>query len=401
MIKPPGSVLYISYDGILEPLGEGQVLAYLEPIAKEFSIFLISFEKSDDQLKNEKPDAIARRVKSNGISWFPLKYHKSPTVLATTWDIFAGVVLSLFLCIKHKISIIHARSYVAAMIALIAKKICKTKFIFDMRGFWADERVDGGIWPANSALYRAAKYCEKLFLLHADHVIFLSNAGLKEASKFPYVSTPLQASVIPTCADFSKFYPPLNNFRAEPIVLGYVGSVGTWYLFDEVIRTFKLLLEVAPNARLLIVNRNEHPQIRRKLDQHLVSSECYTLLAASHSKVPEHIRAMHLGVYYIKPAYSKIACAPTKLAEFLGSGVPCITNGGIGDIDDILANTGVGVLVDNFEQQTLATAVDQALALLSDVDTTRRCLFVAESNFSLQIGVEKYISVYKKLIYTS
>ncbi len=47
------SILYISYDGILEPLGQSQVLAYQEQLAKDFDIILMSFEKTADLNNHE------------------------------------------------------------------------------------------------------------------------------------------------------------------------------------------------------------------------------------------------------------------------------------------------------------------------------------------------------------
>ena len=41
-------VLYISYDGMLEPLGKSQVLGYLNRLAVDRPIHLISFEKPSD-----------------------------------------------------------------------------------------------------------------------------------------------------------------------------------------------------------------------------------------------------------------------------------------------------------------------------------------------------------------
>ena len=41
-------VLYITYDGILEPLGQSQVLNYLEKLSKDHEITLMSFEKKQD-----------------------------------------------------------------------------------------------------------------------------------------------------------------------------------------------------------------------------------------------------------------------------------------------------------------------------------------------------------------
>jgi hypothetical protein len=41
-------VLYITYDGVLEPLGESQVVSYLERLASDVSLTLLSFEKPVD-----------------------------------------------------------------------------------------------------------------------------------------------------------------------------------------------------------------------------------------------------------------------------------------------------------------------------------------------------------------
>ena len=40
------------------------------------------------------------------------------------------------------------------------KKLFGIKFIFDMRGFWADERIDGEIWKNDSAIFKATKKLE-------------------------------------------------------------------------------------------------------------------------------------------------------------------------------------------------------------------------------------------------
>ena len=52
------------------------------------------------------------------------------------------------------------------------------KFIFDMRGFWADERVDGKIWnlsnPIFNTIYKYFKKKEKAFLEEADYIISLT-----------------------------------------------------------------------------------------------------------------------------------------------------------------------------------------------------------------------------------
>ena len=48
-----------------------------------------------------------------------------------------------------------------ALMALAACRSTNAKLLFDIRGFWVDERVDGGLWPRNGWLYRTAKRVEK------------------------------------------------------------------------------------------------------------------------------------------------------------------------------------------------------------------------------------------------
>jgi hypothetical protein len=43
-------LLYVSYDGILEPLGQSQILSYLEKLSLSNKIYLLTFEKKNDLL---------------------------------------------------------------------------------------------------------------------------------------------------------------------------------------------------------------------------------------------------------------------------------------------------------------------------------------------------------------
>ena len=162
------SILYISYDGMLEPLGQSQVLAYLKHLAKEYHIHLISFEKIDDWKKTKERQQLRKDIIEADIFWHPLRYHKKPSALATAWDISIGFLLGLVLVLRYKIKIVHARSYVSSVIALAIKRITGIAFLFDMRGFWADERVDGGLWDLKNPVYKSIfnffKKKEKEFL---------------------------------------------------------------------------------------------------------------------------------------------------------------------------------------------------------------------------------------------
>ena len=392
------SILYISYDGMLEPLGQSQVLAYLNRLAAGRRIHLISFEKSEDWANIAERERIEQDIAGAGIVWHPLRYHKRPTSVATAWDIFCGIALGLWLVLRHSLGIVHARSYVASVMALTIKRITGIKYLFDMRGFWADERVDGNLWPRTGRLYRVAKGFERRFLLAADHVVSLTHAAVTEMQRFPYLQGRMPpVTVIPTCADLARFKPLLRERTSFGFVLGYVGSAGTWYLFEEVAACFAQLLRMRPDARFLIVNKGEHAYIRKRLAAAEVPANAVELRAVSHAEVPQQIARMDAGIFFIRQVFSKQASAPTKLAEFLGCGVPCLGNAGVGDMAEVLEGEHVGVALKSFDEAALANGLQELLQLAADPAIRARCVAAAQKHFSLDEGVARYSSIYEQI----
>jgi glycosyltransferase involved in cell wall biosynthesis len=396
MAKP--AILYVSYDGMLEPLGQSQVIAYLERLAGEYEFHLLSFEKRADWADGKRRAALIDRLEAAGIAWHPLTYHKRPSVPATLFDIAQGTIAGLWLALRHRARIIHARSYVAALIALMVKRLTGAKLLFDMRGLWADERVDGGLWPEGGRLFRAVKRIEKSLLLGADHIVTLTEASVGVIEAFPCFAgrTHAPLTVIPTCADLERFSPG-DGPRPRQFTLGYLGSIGTWYMFDELLACFRLLRARRPDARLLVVNRNEQDRVRAMIAEAGIEPAAVELTLAEHAEVPALVRRMSAGAAIIRPVYSKVASAPTKLAEYLACGVPCLGNAGVGDMEAILEGEGAGVAMREFTDAERNRAVDRLLELDGEPGIASRCRAIAEAHFSLDRGAEAYRAIYREL----
>jgi glycosyltransferase involved in cell wall biosynthesis len=391
------AILYVSYDGMLEPLGQSQVLAYLERLAERYAVTLLSFEKKADLADAARLAAVRRRIEQAGIEWTRLRYHKAPSAPATAFDIAAGTVAALRLARRRRAEIVHARSYIAALIGLAVKRATGARLLFDMRGLWADERVDAGWWPRGGRLYRVAKGIERRLLRGADHIVTLTQAAAREIASFPYLAGSAPISVIPTCADLDRFAPE-GPKAAGPPVLGFVGTASAWSMVPELLRFHGLLVEREPAARLLIVNRHEQDYIGACIKDAGTDRERVEIVAADHDAVPGLIRRMTIGTALKQPSYSQLGCAPTKLAEYLGCGIPVLVNRGIGDVAEIVTGHQVGVVLDGFEEADLRAGVERMLALLADPDLPRRCRSAAEAIFSLDRGVAAYDSVYRSML---
>jgi glycosyltransferase involved in cell wall biosynthesis len=318
------------------------------------------------------------------------------------FDIIQGFIVGVWAVLRFRIQIVHARSYVPSVIAVLLKKLFGVKFIFDMRGFWADERVDGGLWPAGGRLYRLAKWFERRFLLNADCVISLTSAAVDEMRGFSYLQGRMpRFEQITTCADLQLFRPGLSDSvqspADRPFTLGYVGSVGVWYLFDETLRCFQFLHEQLPNARMHIINRGGHDYIRERVLALKIDPEAILVEEADHKQVARSIQQMDAGIFFYKPTYSKKATAPTKLGEFLGCGVPCLGNSGVGDMATILESEQVGVALNSFDEAAMREAIERLLHLANSPGIHLRCRDVALRYFSLEDGVRAYSRIYRDL----
>jgi glycosyltransferase involved in cell wall biosynthesis len=395
------NILYITYDGLLEPLGQSQVLAYLRLLSSKYgySIHIISFEKKTDWANTTLRQEVQTEVQAAGICWTALTYHRSPSLLATAFDIAIGSVVGAYFVVRKKIKIVHSRSYVASVPALVFKLVLGVRFVFDMRGFWADEKTESGSWRKNSRLYKVAKWFEMKFLLNADSVVSLTHAGVNEIEKFTYfrgLKKKPTFVVIPTCVDMKKFTlrsrAPTGRFT-----LGYVGSVDQWYRFEPAVECFKILQKSIPDARFLIINRDNHEYIKRCLKQANIIESAYEVRSARHSQIANEIERMHASVFFIKPSFAKLASAPTKLGELLAAGVPCLTSSGIGDMGQVLLGTQAGVVIDNCEKESLENGTRLLLQLSQSPEVGRYCREIAQRHFSIDVGASRYNEIYRDL----
>ena len=74
-------VKFISYDGILEPIGDSQVLSYAKKLSKKYSIKILSFEKKIDINNKIKITNTKNEIRKFDIKWKMLKYHNYTIIL--------------------------------------------------------------------------------------------------------------------------------------------------------------------------------------------------------------------------------------------------------------------------------------------------------------------------------
>lgn len=406
-------ILYLSYDGMTDQLGQSQVLPYLLGLGKlGHNIHLISCEKQNQFVKNSS--LIKQLIDDSNIVWHPIAYHKTPPVFSTILDIRNIKTKAFDLQKKVGFDIVHCRSYITPFVGVQLQKKFGLKFIFDMRGFYADERVDGNIWnlknPLYFIIYKYFKKKEREFLINADKIISLTNNALVILQGQKIKEEPLPIKVIPCCADLSLFNFNLItaeqrlttrtklNIKEEAFVLSYLGAIGTWYMLDEMLDFFKQMLMIKPDAVFLFIT-NEHPTaIEKPALTKQIPLECIKIISAQRSEVPSLLSISNLSIFFIKPTFSKRASSPTKQGEIMGMGIPLICNAGVGDTDYVVNKSECGFVIKNLDANGYKSAIDKIDELLRIKKEKIR--YGAEEFYSLEKGVSNYNEIYNSLTTT-
>jgi glycosyltransferase involved in cell wall biosynthesis len=323
---------------------------------------------------------------------------------------------------KNNIDLIHCRSYQSAEIGLRLKSKCNIPWVFDMRGFWADERIDGKIWdlsnPIFKFIYNHYKKKEIQFLTNADQIISLTHNAKNEIFSWQwqdrksmpstFKNKSLSIEVIPCCVDIELFninsvnqqkvidFKNQLNIEEDSFVLGYVGSIGTWYMLPEMLDFFKVLKSKKQNALFLFITNEQEEKIKSIAIQKGIDPNHIKVASCLHKEVPTYISLFDISIYFILPAYSKKASSPTKQGELMAMGIPIVCNANVGDADKIIAETNSGWVISNFEEKEYEEITSKILN--EPLPNRNEIIQHGIREFNLESGAERFRKTYERIL---
>jgi len=371
-------VLFVSYTGLLEPLGRSQVLPYVLGLAdKGHEMTLLSFERGSQTIERRQMQVALQERK---VEWIALRYHKHPPVVSTAIDVLSGLAATLR---QRGVDLIHARSHVPAVVADVARSVRGIPFLFDHRGLMADEYADAGVWRRGGILYRITERLESRFLRTSRHVVVLTDRYRRELGEPDYVVT------IPCAVDLSRFR-PAHAGDPRPFDLVYAGAATGLYLLHDALRFFETYRELKPEARLLLLSAEPHAG-----GDLPVGAEARR---AKPEEVPALLRLARVGLSFRQTGRAQLAASPVKVSEYLATGLPVVSTSGVGDLDELLPTCRVGVVVSDTSRDALVVAAKQVSALLNQADLVDRCRRVAEQRYDLIGAVASYDRLYREIL---
>ena len=406
------NILFISYDGMTDPLGQSQVIPYLIKLTKYGYTFTILSCDKPDRFASQK-EYVQHLIATFPIKWVSVPYHKSPPILSSVYDYFQLKEKAVQLHKEVHFDIVHTRVGVPTLVGLHLKKKYGIKYLNDIRGFWADERVDGGMWNIKNPLYKWIYHFfrkkEDECINIADYNTCLTYAAKKEIHSWKQIQAqPIDIEVIPCCADLDIFDPGNIDANAkqqlqtelkihkDDIIVSYLGSIGGWYLTDEMMRFCKMLSDRMPQVKFLFISPHLHHVITNAAAKYNLAADKLIVKHGKRHEVPLLLSFSTYSIFFIKPCYSKISSSPTKHGEIMAMGIPVITNSGVGDVKEVVVQYNSGYVVDNFSDESFNHVIENIIQQpYFDRTGIRKG---AIEFYSLDLAAERYDKVYKKIL---
>ena len=394
-------VLYISYWGALEQLGQSLIVPAVKKLAQSgVDLTLLTFDKPHDLARLDDVRRVREMLWNDGIEWLPLNYHKDPKIPATLFDIAHGIVRSLGKRLTKRFDIVHARTFIGGLIGLIVAPLIGAKFVYHNEGFYPDEQVDGGVWKQNSRPHLVAKRLENKMYSRADGIIALSHRAKAIIENLPKVArknTPV--IFVPSCVDLERFHLPETKpkFSPDEFKFVYIGSVGNRYILDKIGSFMAAARKIHPNVTLQIYSKADVDLITRMLDDGGLEREAWKLEAVPYSEMPARLTNFQAGLFFLTEGISEHGCSPTKIGEYWATGLPVVTTPNVSDTDEIIRCERVGVIVERQDEKSYLQAFEELLDLLQDGKLSERCRQAAEVHYALTPACERQVELYRNL----
>ena len=95
----------------------------------------------------------------------------------------------------------------------------------------------------------------------------------------------------------------------------YIGSLGTWYLLDEMLDFFQEAKGSISNAFFLILTQSKIGPLKERLREKKIHPRDVAFTFCPPEEVPRYLSLADAGLFFIRPFFSKLSSSPTKCSR--------------------------------------------------------------------------------------
>lgn len=247
---------------------------------------------------------------------------------------------------NNKIDIMLCENLDSSYIGYLIREMYNIPYVMDYHGAVPEEAEFFGECKRGDSYYNYLKYIEKMALINAKSIVVVSNAFQK------YITSSFDIQkdnvfVVPCCVEHAenKFNIISRNAIRKELnvedrkILIYAGSVTKYQCIDEMISIFHTLHSY--DDAWYFVFLSAYPQLdllKEKFKMNNVSGNDYCILSVKHDKVNDYYSCADVGIIIRHDHILNRVASPTKIPEYLSSGLYLLGTDNIGDIKDVLSD---------------------------------------------------------------
>lgn len=406
--------IFITNNGLSDHIGVAQVLPYLQGLARNgHDITVISVEDPAKwAVTPPAPISAATDASCKGALQFSPVFRRAGAI-GRAQRFFVPMQMRKRLeteMTARATDLIHCRSYMPLGPSLSAAKDHGAALVCDVRGFWIDQRIEGGAWSRDKFLDRAKiahfRKLEARAYGEASQIVTLTQDAKEVIAAAPsYGGCPI--TVVPCSVDQKAFDISSEARRRarsaleipdDALVVCYLGSSSGVYRMDLVNRVYDAARKLAPDARLLLMGNHDSAEHARAAASHGVALDEEEIITRKvpHAKVPDYLNAADIGLSFQVSTPSSLGVSATKVGEYMACGLPVASNHGVGDIERIVRDGEFGAVLQNDSQDEI-DRVARVLVRLAQAGDRAAIKAHGRTYYSLTEAVARYDAVYRSI----
>ncbi len=388
--------IYFSYDGLLDPLGQSQILPYLECLIRsKHSFIVVSYEKAER--KTEDILALTRRLSDLGVVWVHLPFR------AGKFEFVKRLVLGINALRKITrsvgLNIVHLRGFMPAVIFKLS--MIRVPHLYDFRGFALEEWAETGKIRQGSLSYLVLRWIDRKAVKTACGLVVLE-CSAESLLRKTYTVPNVPFKVIRTCTDVSLYQARKDsedNLLRGPIGFVLLGGARRPYRPDLALRLISQLLDAGVDCRIDFVNERDHEEIISISKTLGFPQDKFSILKLNQRDVPKALERYDCGMVFLDSSPWRRVCSPTKIGEYFAAGLPVVSIEGIDVLEVLSVNTSCVEIIKNEELsgEIRMDTVERLMSFVLRPGIGADCQIVAQREFSMDIAERLYDELYTEI----
>jgi glycosyltransferase involved in cell wall biosynthesis len=308
---------------------------------------------------------LVAREKSNGVdvvrTWlWPLPNRKPLERIANYSSFGISAFLRGLFLRKPDVVIGTSPQLLVALSAWAIARFKRRPVIFEVRDIWPDAILASGVGRPSSLLARSLTAISKFLHKHADLVVVVTPAFKRElvdrwgvdANKIQVVQNGVETSLF----DSGSIEEADLGLPQEAFVVAYVGTLGLAHGLGTVLDAAEEMKTSDPDVYFVLAGAGaESDLLKDRIDLGGLTN-VKLLGELPRAQIPALLKATDVSLVLLKKAEIFETVIPTKMLEFMASGLPIVL-GVDGQARELLEAAGAGIHITPQDTGALVEAV--------------------------------------------